>query len=293
MGTGVQQDGAMLWDIACPRGPSRLPGLTMAGFGDRGRTPAALRLIPHPAVTLLLVFGGTIALRDPAGARHVGSFAIGPGYGGVFRALQVDTFDCLQIRLSPLAAHAVLGPAVAELDNAVVSLEDLSGSDATRISEQLGALGDWRDRFARTENWLLERTATATDVHPEVARAWHRLIDSRGTARIEELAAEVGWSRKRLWSRFGTQLGLPPKQAAKLIRFDHAVHDLVAGRSLAAVAAARGYTDQSHLHRDIMSFTGSTPATVVDEPFLAVDHLAWGRPARPQPAMAMRTKGMR
>lgn len=98
--------------------------------------------------------------------------------------------------------------------------------------------------------------------------------------RIEHLAAELGWSRKRLWSRFHSQVGLPPKRAAKLVRFDHAVHSLVAGQDAAGVAADGGYTDQSHLRRDVVAFTGLTPATVVNEPFLAVDDIAWGWPGR-------------
>lgn len=69
-----------------------------------------------------------------------------------------------------------------------------------------------------------------------------------------------------------------PKRAAKLVRFDHAVHGLVAGQDAAGVAADGGYIDQSHLHRDVAAFTGLTPATVVTEPFLAVDDIAWGWP---------------
>jgi methylphosphotriester-DNA--protein-cysteine methyltransferase len=111
-----------------------------------------------------------------------------------------------------------------------------------------------------------------------VAWAWRGIVAGRGTVRIEHLAAELGWSRKRLWSRFHSQIGLPPKRAAKLVRFDHAVHGLVAGQDAAGVAADGGYTDQSHLHRDVVAFTGLTPATVVDEPFLAVDDIAWGWP---------------
>jgi AraC-like DNA-binding protein len=61
----------------------------------------------------------------------------------------------------------------------------------------------------------------------------------------------------------------------KLVRFDHAAHRLVAGHRAARVAADTGYADQSHLHRDVMAFTGATPATVVGEPFLAVDDIAW------------------
>lgn len=266
----------MLWDITPPARPSRVPGVAMAGFGDRGITPSGLRLIPHPAVTLLLVVDGTVALDT--GQR--GSFVTGLGYGEVLRALRVEAFECLQVRLSPVTAHAVLGAAVAELDGAVVPLEALWGADSARITERLGALARWEDRFALTDAWLARRYAAASPATPEVAWAWQRIVAGRGTVRVERLAAELGWSRKRLWSRFGAQLGVPPKRAARLVRFDHAVHRLVAGQDAAGVAADTGYADQSHLHRDVLAFTGLTPTTVVDEPFLAVDDVAWGWPRR-------------
>jgi AraC-like DNA-binding protein len=113
-----------------------------------------------------------------------------------------------------------------------------------------------------------------------VAWAWRGIVADHGRVRIEHLAAELGWSRKRLWTRFRSQLGLPPKSAARLVRFDHAVHALVAGHEPAAVAADGGYADQSHLHRDVVAYTGVTPMAVVGEPFLAVDEVAWGWPGR-------------
>jgi methylphosphotriester-DNA--protein-cysteine methyltransferase len=68
---------------------------------------------------------------------------------------------------------------------------------------------------------------------------------------------------------------MPPKRAAKLIRFDHAAHRLSAGHGAARVAAEAGYVDQPHLHRDVLEFTGGTPSTMVDDTWLAVDHIAW------------------
>ncbi len=266
----------------------------MAGFGDRGITPPGLRLIPHAAVTLVVAFGGTIAVEDAAGRQHQGSFVAGLGFGEALRAVRAEAFECLQVRLSPVAAHAVLGAAVADLDGAVETLDDLWGRQAARISERLGDLSSWEDRFALTDAWLARRCAAASPVAPEVAWAWRSIVVGRGTVRIEHLAAELDWSRKRLWSRFHSQIGLPPKRAAKLVRFDHAVHGLVASQDTAAVAADGGYTDQSHLHRDVVAFTGLTPATVVTEPFLAVDDIAWGWPGprnsrgRPDRARASR-----
>lgn len=281
---GVEEsepDDGLLWDIACPTRPLRVPGVTMAGFRDRGITPPGLRLIPHPAVTLVLVFGGTVVVEDTAGRRQQGNFVTGLGFGGQLRAVRAEGFEALQVRLSPVVAHAVLGGAMADLGHDTVSLDDVWGRESARISARLDDLTTWEDRFAWADQWVAGRCAAAARVDPELAWVWRRIVAGRGTDRIEPLATELGWSRKRLWSRFQSQLGVPPKRAAKLVRFDHAVHGLVAGQDAAGVAADGGYTDQSHLHRDIVAFTGLTPATVVDEPFLAVDDVAWGWPGRP------------
>ena len=100
-------------------------------------------------------------------------------------------------------------------------------------------------------------------------------MTSRGQVRGERPAAGAGWSRKRLWSRSGSQVGLTSERAAQLIRFDHAAHRLTAGRSAALVAADRDYADQSHLHRDVVASAGVTPTAGAAASWLAVDDMAW------------------
>ena len=73
----------------------------------------------------------------------------------------------------------------------------------------------------------------------------------------------------------------PPKRAARLVRFDHAARQLAAGHRAAQVAMEGGYTDQAHLHRDIVAFTGATPTTVAAAPWRVLvavdrDHVAAG-----------------
>lgn len=249
----------------------------MAGFRDRGVTPVDLRVIPHPTVMLALEFGsGSTFVDDAAGRQYRGSFVagLGIGYRGAVR-VRGEKFEGVQVRLSPVVARAALGVSPADLDGAVVTLDDLWGREASRLREQLDDASSWEHRFALTNALLARRRAAGPSVDQEVAWAWHRIVASRGLVRIEGLAAEVGWSRKRLWSRFHSQIGLPPKRAAKLVRFDHAVHRLAAGVGPARVAAESGYADQSHLHRDVVALTGVTPATVAGEPWLAVDDIAW------------------
>jgi AraC-like DNA-binding protein len=260
------------WGVARPAVPGRVAGVTMAGFQDRGVHPVDLRVVPHPAVMLVLEFGaGAPVVDDASGGRHRGSLVAGPG--GAARARASD-FACLQVRLSPLSTRALLGVSAAELGSAVVDLESLWGPSVARVRAQLGECSSWAERFSLVD-LLLARRSGRSFVDPEVAWAWSRIVRGRGSVRVDALAGEVGWSRQRLWSRFGAQVGLPPKRAARLVRFDHAVHRLVAGSDVARVAAEGGYADQSHLHRDVVAFTGVTPSTVAGEPWLAVDDIAW------------------
>jgi AraC-like DNA-binding protein len=265
-----------VWDFETPSRHARLAGVSMAGFRQRVTDGVDLRVVPYPAVTVAVDLGeGLIVDDDSSGRQQRGSVVFGLAPGSV-RARGRD-IECLQIRLSPLVAHAVLG-ASSDLGGNMIALDDLWGRDAPRIQEQLHAAGSWDDRFAIAEDALVRRLHAHRAADPEVAFAWAQMVTSQGQIRVEEIAAEIGWSRKRLWSRFRSQIGLTPKRAAQLVRFDHAAHRLADGQSAALVAAESGYADQSHLHRDVMAFTGWTPTAVAVAPWLGVDDIAW--PAR-------------
>jgi len=271
------RDAAAVWDVAIPSRPRRLPGLTTAGFRDRGSDPVDLRAVPFPAVTVAVDLGdGLVVVDEASGRQQRGSVVVGLAPGSL--RVQGRDIECLQMRLSPAVAHAVLGGST-ELRGSVLALDDVWGRDATRTQEQLRAAASWDERFVIAEAAIARRLEAGRAVDPEVAFVWGQMETSRGQVRVDELAADVGWSRKRLWSRFRSQIGLTPKRAAQLVRFDHAAHRLASGESAALVAAESGYVDQSHLHRDAVAFAGVTPTAVAVAPWLAVDDVAWSRSA--------------
>ncbi|MFI6151564.1 helix-turn-helix domain-containing protein [Kitasatospora sp. NPDC051170] len=233
-------------------------------------------MVAHPSVTLFVDLSeGDALVYDAHGRREGGSTVVGLAPGALrVSGRAAGGIECLQIRLSPVAAAAVLG-APAELGGTVASLEELWGRDAGRAEDMLRAAASWDERFAIAADLLGRRLDTRPSPDPEVALAWRRMLTSRGRVRVDALATEVGWSRKRLWSRFRSQIGLTPKRAAQLVRFDHAAHLLAAGNPAAWVAAASGYADQSHLHREVQAFTGTTPTAVAAAPWLAIDDVAW------------------
>jgi AraC-like DNA-binding protein len=89
------------------------------------------------------------------------------------------------------------------------------------------------------------------------------LVDSGGAVPIRRIAGEVGWSHKI--ARFKQQVGLPPKTAARLVRFERAQRrlDRRGQTSWADIAAESGYADQAHLVREFRDFTGTTPTGFV------------------------------
>lgn len=86
-----------------------------------------------------------------------------------------------------------------------------------------------------------------------------------GDLRIADLAAGIGWSRRHFVARFRAEVELPPKVAARMLRFHRATRLLARGVPAAAVSAACGYTDQSHLVREFRSLAGVTPGGFVAE----------------------------
>ncbi|MBO2453073.1 AraC family transcriptional regulator [Actinomadura barringtoniae] len=248
----------------------------MAGFRHRATASIDMAMVAHPSVTLLIGLGeAECAVYDAQGRREGGSVVIGL-LPGDLRAAGQGVGAYLQIRLQPVVAAAVFG-ASSELSGQIAMLEDVWGRDAGQVEDRLRAAATWDERFAIAAEILGTRMGGRRDVDPEVAHTWRRTFASRGRVRVEGMADEVGWSRKRLWSRFRSQLGITPKRAAQLVRFDHAAHLLAGGHSAASAAILSGYVDQSHLHREVKTFTGLTPTALAATPWLAIDDVAWPR----------------
>src|SRR5215469_9011324 len=185
---GSTYDFASIWDIATPSRPARLPGVSMAGFRSRGANSVDIQMVPYPAVTVFVDFRDGSALDDGSGRQRRGSVVVGLAPASI-RGHGRD-IECLQVRLSPAVAHAVLG-APGLLGETVVALDDLWGRNAARIHEQLRDATSWDDRFAIAEDALSRRLEAGRGVDPEVSFAWKRMVTSRGRLRIERLAAEV------------------------------------------------------------------------------------------------------
>ncbi|WP_166138824.1 helix-turn-helix domain-containing protein [Nocardioides ochotonae] len=171
----------------------------------------------------------------------------------------------VQLALTTAGARALLGVPAAALAGTLVELEDVVPA-LWDLPERLAGVGP-EQRAALVQQVLLARLGrsgrAARPPRAEVGRALAAL--TRGL-RVEEAAAEVGYSRRHLATLVRAECGLTPRDVRRLARFERARAGL--GRApLAEVAHRCGYADQAHLTREWGALAGCAPTTWLREEF--------------------------
>lgn len=132
------------------------------------------------------------------------------------------------------------------------SLEDAgTGTDENTIEEALVLL------LGRT---VMRRKAAPAALPASLRRVRRRLDDDPATATdLATLASEAGLSRFQLIRAFLRHTGLTPHAYQMQSRANLSRRLLAQGLTPADVAAACGYVDQSHMHREFRRRFGLTP----------------------------------
>jgi AraC-like DNA-binding protein len=224
---------------------------------------AKLREVPFPGCALIFELGSSWLVEGPEtnGPERHDAFVSGLHAGPALVVPATASWSCLELRLTPVAARQILGWPMHELANRTVALDDVA-PEARQLTERLREAKTWPGRFRLVESFLLRRLALSETVGREVEWSWHQLCRNAGRTPIGGLATELGWSHRRLIARFRDEVGLGPKAAARVIRFDRAVRELRSSRALGEIAYECGYADQAHLNRDFRALAGTTPAAL-------------------------------
>ncbi|MEU7815917.1 AraC family transcriptional regulator [Pseudonocardia sp. NPDC049154] len=247
----------------------------LQGYREFSATPLRRLQAPVGSCAMILGFGGPLRLHGPAGPvapsppSSPRAFLAGMQTAAVHTEFRGHQHG-VQVDLTPLGVFVLLGRPTAELTGAVPALDELDDPALAALPDRLAAEPDWPARFAHVEAFLAGRLLadTARTPDPEVTWAWRRLVRRAGLVGIADLAAETGWSRRHLLDRFRAQVGLAPKTAARVLRFERAAGLVVGGGpfgapgpqpDLATVAAECGYADQAHLTREFRALAGVTP----------------------------------
>jgi AraC-like DNA-binding protein len=262
------------------------------GYRQRGVPPARHRGLPSPYLTLIFTLDEPLSIEaHPDPGQPPGEFRA--LLGGLHSAPALIRHEGaqsgLQLALRPPGVRALLGLPAGELADTDVPAEEVLGGVCAELRDRVMTAAGWPERFAILDEILLRQLITGSEaaaaVAPEVLRAWRQLLRAGGAVRVGDLAAETGWSSRHLASRFRTEIGLTPKAAARVIRFDRAKQALIrhvhtrashdGGYQLADLAADTGYFDQAHLAREFRSLAGVPPSQWLAEEFRNVQAGNW------------------
>lgn len=203
-----------------------------AGAATRTGTAACDRVVGHAVVGGVRV---TPYVRDVSGpARSVGA------------------------QLLPGASEALFGVPADELAAGHTRLDDLWGASSRALRQRLLEIDSAARRLDIFEAFLALRLPRVNGVHPAVAHALERFAASTD---VGSVVRETGYSHRRFIALFLRAVGLTPKRYCRVVRFQGVLDRMAAApdASLARVAVAAGYSDQSHFSREFRAFAGVTP----------------------------------
>ena len=272
-----------------------------SGYRETDAPPARHRGLPSPWLTLIVTLDDPLMIsehpdpRQPASQHQV-------LVGGLHTVPALVTHDGaqsgIQLGLTPLGARVLLDVPAGALATLDLEGDEVLGRFAAELQDRMRAAGTWAGRFAALDGLLAARAGltgigpggqqpglpvpsarragpmdTRALIAPEVRYAWRTLLATRGAVSVAELAEETGWSSRHLDNRFRSEIGLTPKAAARVIRFDRARRMLMrrvrdgGPPALADLAVAGGYYDQAHLAREFRGLAGCSPSRWLAEEF--------------------------
>lgn len=170
------------------------------------------------------------------------------------------------VRFHPGAAPPALGLPASALVDLTLETDDLWGSAAVSLGEQVHEAASPEEALAALQRQIVGRLADAPAPDPLVAEAVRQL--RWRTDDVGSLTSSLHISERQLRRRCQAAVGLAPKALHRLLRFQGflaiAQYAMAQGRpptddGLALLAAEAGYADQPHLNRECLRLTGLSP----------------------------------
>ncbi len=178
----------------------------------------------------------------------------------------------IAIELTVRGARALFATPSGALTGSVADLHDLLGSKARLLLTRLAASTSWEHRFAILDHVLLSSLDPRREPAPEVVYGWNVLTTALDWPSTESLANTVGWSRRHFTEMFHREVGLPPRQLLRIIRFERSC-GLVRSTPRAAmteIALNAGYFDHAHMLHEWHALAGCRPDEWMAEELLSV-----------------------
>jgi AraC-like DNA-binding protein len=169
--------------------------------------------------------------------------------------------ELIGVRFHEGGAFPFLGLPLSELRDGTGLLDALSASPLSALHGHLHAAQTLPERIALLETWLTRRLATGKPRDAVIPASLRFIQAQSGQLLMPTLSERFGLSQRQLERLYQTQVGMTPKQYARLLRIEAARSALkqLGDRSLTSLAQDLGYYDQPHFIHEFNAVMGITP----------------------------------
>jgi AraC-like DNA-binding protein len=163
------------------------------------------------------------------------------------------------VRFKPWGAFTLMGDALSDINDSLIDLELIWGSRVldvllNRLHQAPSASVRARivDTFVRSRIKCTEIDRLSVASINTINRGW-------GRDPVESVARSFDLGRRQFNRRFTRSVGASPKQLSQVLRAQKAISCLRTGIDVHEVIDRCGFTDQSHLIRDVVSHSNRRP----------------------------------
>jgi AraC-like DNA-binding protein len=180
----------------------------------------------------------------------------------------LDGSPIISVRFKPEKIYQLTKIPASEFVDQTFQPVEIFGKTFDAFQDKLFNVKDTSDRLDLIENYFLHELKDANLKDDLLFKHAKGLIESsKGTIRIKQLCAELGVSQKTMENKFKGFLGVNPKEYCRLTRFICTVQQYNFSKTnLTQLAYEQSYSDQSHLIKDFINFTGLSPKDFFSQP---------------------------
>jgi len=187
-------------------------------------------------------------------------------YGQTLESITLETkgvFSCVVVQLYPFASKYLLNIDPKILNDDCYDLLQVTHVPVSDFYQKLTTAETLVDTVTIISDLMRELIA-ANEVpqNDNIQQSIKRIIEQRGRVKIQDIQAELNIPERTFERNFVSEVGLTPKQFAKIIQFQYSVDTLNSENfnTLTDVGIGSGFSDQSHFTRAFKEYTGMTPS---------------------------------
>jgi AraC-like DNA-binding protein len=169
--------------------------------------------------------------------------------------------DLLGVRFHVGGAFPFVGIPLGHLQNETQILDAVPPRPLLTLHDRLFEADTLEERISILENWLLQRLSGESVRDRIVPASLSWIQQSQGQISMAQLEQTFPMSLRQLERLYQSQVGMPPKMYARLLRINMARLALkrASHQSATEIGLTAGFYDQSHFIREFSAVVGMTP----------------------------------